>query len=44
MKKNKTQKKQTPGPKPEIVKIDGDWRGAVKLSLTKKKPATGWPK
>ena len=32
------------GPKPEILKIDGDWRAAIKKSLAKKKPAAGWPK
>jgi hypothetical protein len=40
----KTKKKEKPGPKPEVVKIDGNWRDAVKLSLAKKKPASGWPK
>jgi hypothetical protein len=40
----KTKKKEKPGPKPEVVKINGDWRDAVKLSLAKKKPANGWPK
>jgi hypothetical protein len=34
----------TPGPKPDILKIDEDWQEAVKKSLTKKKPAEGWPK
>lgn len=33
-----------PGPKPEVLKINGDWRDAVKKSLQKKKPASGWPK
>jgi len=37
-------KKQTPGPKPEVVKINGNWRDAVKRSLEKKKPANGWPR
>jgi hypothetical protein len=32
------------GPKPEVLKINGDWQDAVKKSLEKKKPATGWPK
>jgi hypothetical protein len=41
--KKKNQKK-TPGPKPEIVKIEGDWREAIKKSLQVKKPANGWPK
>jgi hypothetical protein len=44
MKKTKSQKKQTPGPKPEVVKIEGDWREAIKKSLQAKKPANGWPK
>lgn len=43
MKKNKPQKK-TPGPKPEVLKIGGDWRDAIKKSLEVKKPANGWPK
>jgi hypothetical protein len=34
----------TPGPKPDALKIEGDWRDAVKKSLSKKKPAAGWPK
>jgi hypothetical protein len=37
-------KKEPPGPKPELLKIEGDWREAVKKSLAKKKPPTGWPK
>ena len=37
-------KKATPGPKADTLKIRGDWRDAVKQSLTKKKPAGGWPK
>ena len=34
----------TPGPKPDTLKLEGDWQGAVKKSLGKKKPAVGWPK
>ena len=34
----------SPGPKPSILKLSGNWRDAVKKSLTKKKPADGWPK
>jgi len=37
-------KKETPGPKPEIIKIEGDWHNAIKQSLSKKKPVNGWPK
>jgi hypothetical protein len=32
------------GPKPDLLKIDGDWKDAVKKSLAKEKPAGGWPK
>jgi hypothetical protein len=43
-KKNRIQKKQTPGPKPDLLKIEDDWRGAIKKALSVKKPANGWPK
>jgi hypothetical protein len=42
--KKKPQKKQTPGPKPEVLKIKGPWQDAIKESLTKVKPENGWPK
>jgi hypothetical protein len=34
----------TPGPKPDMLKIDGPWKDAIKKSLQKKKPPEGWPK
>ncbi len=37
-------KHTTPGPKPDVLKIEGDWKEAVKKSLQKKKPKEGWPK
>jgi hypothetical protein len=40
----KKSKKRKTGPKPEIVKIEGDWRIALKESLKVKKPVKGWPK
>jgi len=43
-KKSRSKKRITPGPKPETLKIEGDWQDAVKKSLEKKKPAKGWPK
>jgi hypothetical protein len=43
MKKKKTTA-ATPGPKPGVLKIKGNWKAAVKKSLQKKKPAEGWPK
>jgi hypothetical protein len=36
--------KGKPGPKPQYLKIEGDWRDAVKRAVRKKKPAEGWPK
>ena len=51
MKKVKAQKKSTGkkklgvrrGPKPDLLKLDGDWRELMKQSLQKKKPKDGWP-
>jgi hypothetical protein len=40
----KTKKKEKHGHRPEFVRINGDWRDSVKISLAKKKPANGWPK
>lgn len=31
-------------PKPERLKIEGNWVKAVDHSLTVKRPPTGWPK
>jgi len=39
----KKKEKATPGPKADTLKIKGSWRAAIKKSLTKKKPAEGWP-
>ena len=33
-----------PGPKPDVLKIRGNWQAAMKKSLKKKKPPKGWPK
>ena len=32
------------GPKPERLKLKGDWTGLVGKALAKKRPAKGWPK
>jgi hypothetical protein len=32
------------GPKADVLKIDGDWKDAVRRSFGAKKPAGGWPK
>ncbi len=44
-KKKKHQKRteSTPGPKPDILKLEGDWQENIKKSLSKKKPPEGWP-
>ena len=44
--KQKQQRKhpRTPGPKPEVLKIKGDCRDAIKKSLEKKKPTSDWAK
>jgi hypothetical protein len=36
--------KQKSGPKPETVKIDGDWEDSVATALQIKRPKEGWPK
>ena len=42
--KLKATKKAKPGPKPDTLKIEGNWQEAVKKSFEKKKPIGGWPK
>jgi hypothetical protein len=37
-------KSSKPGPKPEVVKIEGDWQDAVVRALEKPRPPKGWPK
>jgi len=41
--KKKTPKKKTPGPKAEVLKLEGNWKDAIRESLKKKRPAGGWP-
>jgi hypothetical protein len=42
--KSKRTKWETPGPKPEVLKINGNWKKAITESFKKKKPSVGWPK
>jgi hypothetical protein len=44
MARKSAKKKNTPGPAPERLKIEGDWESAVGRSLRVVKPAEGWPK
>jgi hypothetical protein len=37
-------KRTKPGPKPQLLKIKGNWEKAVTKSFKKKKPPGGWPK
>jgi len=32
------------GTKPEMLKLNGDWKSLIKKSFQKKRPANGWPK
>jgi len=43
-KKKPNKQPAKPGPKPDTLKIEGDWQEAVKKSFQKKKPPGGWPK
>lgn len=42
MKSKKAPEKR--GPKPDVLKLEGDWKAAVKKTLSKKRPPKGWPK
>jgi hypothetical protein len=44
MPNKKTKPRKAPGPAPEMLKIEGDWKDAVKKALRVKKPPGGWPK
>ncbi len=44
MRKIAKKKPAKTGPKPDALKIEGKWQDAAKKSLSKKKPAQGWPK
>jgi hypothetical protein len=36
--------RKPPGPKPEALVIEGDWKDAMRKLVSKKRPAGGWPK
>jgi hypothetical protein len=44
MTKSKPLTKRKTGPKPQLLKIKGNWERAVTKSFKKKKPPEGWPK
>lgn len=35
--------KRNRGPEPELLKIVGDWRGAMGKAVKKMRPKDGWP-
>jgi len=37
-------KRRNPGPKPEVLVIEGDWKNAMRKLISKKRPVGGWPK
>ena len=39
-----TENERETGPKPVVVKIEGNWKKAVKKAVKKKRPKEGWPK
>jgi hypothetical protein len=39
-----TKNSEKTGPKPERVKIEGDWENAMSKALKKERPKAGWPK
>lgn len=43
MSKQKSDKRKS-GPKPEKVKIEGQWEDSVEKALQKERPKEGWPK
>ena len=36
--------KQKPGPKPDRLKLPGDWKDRLREAVQKKRPKSGWPK
>jgi hypothetical protein len=44
MKKSQNKSRKPPGPTPEVLKIEGDWKDAMRKLISKKRPEGGWPK
>lgn len=44
MNKKRVEPKAKTGPKPEVLKLRGDWQELVGKALTKKRPKKGWQK
>jgi hypothetical protein len=35
--------KEKTGPKPDHLKIEGDWKDAIGVAVKRKRPKEGWP-
>jgi hypothetical protein len=44
MTKKHPKPRKPPGPAPDVLKIEGNWKDAVTKALQVKKPPSGWPK
>jgi len=44
MKTKQKKLRRPPGPAPDVLKIEGNWKDAVTHALQVKKPPGGWPK
>ncbi len=44
MNKKATKPKRRKGPEPEVLKIEGNWKDAMRKLISKKRPEGGWPK
>jgi len=44
MNKKATKPKPRKGPAPEVLKIEGNWKDAMRKLISKKRPVGGWPK
>jgi hypothetical protein len=43
-KTRREQSRKPPGPAPEVLKIEGDWKDPMRKLISKKRPVGGWPK
>jgi hypothetical protein len=44
MTKTRRSAKKPPAQRPEVFKIEGDWKDAMRKLISKKRPEGGWPK
>jgi len=44
MGKKSAKHRRSPGPSPEVLQIEGNWKDAMRKLISKKRPVGGWPK